>query len=111
MAPFLAHVPSSTGFWEIEAVCCHQTGGLSSETTTTTTTTTTVDPHEEEALQRVAAADLGERKWKRCQLDVGVQTDGRQASGQLAFTAFHKPFTATSSPPYPHSVTLRTGSL
>lgn len=46
------------------------------------------------------------RYWKRCQLDVGVQTDGRQASGQLAFTAFHKPFTPNASPPYPHSVIL-----
>ena len=44
--------------------------------------------------------------WKRCQRDVGVQTDGRQASGQLAFTAFHKPFTPTTSLPYPHSVIL-----
>lgn len=46
------------------------------------------------------------KRWKRCQLDVGVQTDGRQASGQLAFTAFHKPFPPTTSPPYPHSVIL-----
>lgn len=44
--------------------------------------------------------------WKRCQLDVGVQTDGRQASGQLAFTAFQKPFTPTTSSLYPHSVIL-----
>lgn len=43
---------------------------------------------------------------KSCQLDVGVQTDGRQASGQLALTAFQKPFTATTSSPYPHSVIL-----
>lgn len=44
--------------------------------------------------------------WRRCQVDVGVQTDWRQASGQLAFAAFHKPFTPTTSPLYPHSVIL-----
>lgn len=36
---------------------------------------------------------------------LGMETDGRQASGQLAFIAFHKPFTPSSSP-YPHSVIL-----
>lgn len=56
------------------------------------------------------------KQWKTCQIDVGVQTDGRQASGQLAFTAVQKSksknlLRQTTSAPYPHSVILSAALL